>query len=102
MTSAAFSCLAVAVFLGASGRLVTRERPLVRLLADASYFTYVTHMPLVVLLQIGASRLAWPGPLKYAGVVTLTTGGHVCTTNVPTAVPPISTVKTPTTEGVPA
>ena len=35
-------------------------------------------------------------------LATLTTGGHVCTTNVPTAVPPLSTVKTPTTEGVPA
>ena len=35
-------------------------------------------------------------------LATLTTGGHVCTTNVPTAVLPLSTVKTPTTEGVPA
>ncbi|MRG93159.1 acyltransferase family protein [Polyangium spumosum] len=76
VTSAAFSCVSVAVFLGTSGRLVTRERPLVRRLADASYFTYVTHLPLVVLLQIAASRLAWPGPLKYAGVVTIT--GAVC------------------------
>ncbi len=33
---------------------------------------------------------------------TLTTGGHVCTTNVPTALPLATTVKTPTTEGVPA
>ena len=33
-------------------------------------------------------------------LATLTTGGHVCTTNVPTAVP--NTVKTPTKEGVPA
>ena len=74
VTSAAFSCLAVAVFLGTCARLVTRERPLVRLLADASYFTYVTHLPLVVLLQIVASRLALPGPLKYAGIVLLTTG----------------------------
>ena len=30
-------------------------------------------------------------------LATLPTGGHVCTTNVPTALP-----KTPTTEGVPA
>ncbi|MDC0743270.1 acyltransferase family protein [Polyangium mundeleinium] len=73
VTSAAFSCLAVAVFLGTCGRLVTRTRPLVRLLADASYFVYVTHLPIVVFLQIAASRLAWPGPLKYLGVVTLTT-----------------------------
>ncbi len=72
--SAAFSCVAVAVFLGVCGRLVPRERPLVRLLADASYFTYVTHLPIVVALQIVASRLAWPGPLKFAGIVTLTAG----------------------------
>jgi glucan biosynthesis protein C len=72
VVSAAFSCVSVAVFLGTSARLVTRARPLVRLLADASYFTYVTHLPIVVLLQIAASRLALPGPLKYAGVVALT------------------------------
>ncbi|MDI1449621.1 acyltransferase [Polyangium sp. 6x1] len=74
VTSAAFSCVMVSVVLGACARLLTREHPLVRLLGDASYFVYVVHMPIVVLLQIVASRLAWPGPLKYAGVVAVTVG----------------------------
>ncbi len=72
VASAAFTCLAVAAFLGACQRLLARERPFFRLLADSSYWTYVVHLPLAVFLQIQFASLPWPGPLEYAAIVVLT------------------------------
>lgn len=39
--------------------------------AVASFWTYLVHLPLVVLLQLGASRLHTPGPIEYVAIVAL-------------------------------
>jgi peptidoglycan/LPS O-acetylase OafA/YrhL len=72
VASAMFSCISVATFLGACSRLLARERPFFRLLADSSYWTYVVHLPLAVFLQIQVASLPWPGPIKYVAIVVLT------------------------------
>jgi len=46
-----------------------RTGPAVRLLVDASYWMYLVHYPVVVLLQVLLVPLAWPAVAKYALVV---------------------------------
>jgi len=46
--------------IGLSARLFQRERAWVRYLSDASYWIYLTHLPLVFLLQGAVAR--WPLP----------------------------------------
>jgi peptidoglycan/LPS O-acetylase OafA/YrhL len=40
--------------------------PTRRYLADASYWLYLIHMPIVMALQVAVSQLDWPGPVKFA------------------------------------
>jgi glucan biosynthesis protein C len=79
VASGAFTCAAVASFLGACGRMFEQKNSLVRYLADASYWTYVVHLPLVVFLQIQFAPLRVWGPLKYMAIVALTTGASLIT-----------------------
>jgi glucan biosynthesis protein C len=37
-----------------------------RYIADASYWLYLIHLPIVLALQIAVSQYAWPWPIKYA------------------------------------
>ncbi|BAM92329.1 acyltransferase [Bradyrhizobium oligotrophicum S58] len=41
-----------------------------RYLADASYWLYLIHMPIVMALQLAVSQLDWPWPVKY-GLILL-------------------------------
>ncbi len=50
--------------LGLALRLLRRERPAVRYLADASYWMYLMHLPLLLLLELGLHDLAWPILIK--------------------------------------
>lgn len=60
--------------IGLCGALITRERPMVRWLADASYWMYLAHLPLVIALQTLLLAVAL-GPLaKFATVLAATTG----------------------------
>jgi peptidoglycan/LPS O-acetylase OafA/YrhL len=54
--------------IGACRALLSRERPLIRYLSDASYWLYLAHLPLVIGLQ--AFARTWPlGPLaKFAAI----------------------------------
>jgi peptidoglycan/LPS O-acetylase OafA/YrhL len=40
-----------------------------RYLADASYWLYIIHLPLVMALQILLSQLEWPGSVKFAAIL---------------------------------
>ena len=40
-----------------------------RYLADASYWLYLIHMPIVMALQLAVSQIDWPWPLKFAGIL---------------------------------
>jgi peptidoglycan/LPS O-acetylase OafA/YrhL len=52
--------------IGAALRFLARQRPAVRYLADASYWIYLVHLPVVMALQVIAYRLAAPGLAKWA------------------------------------
>jgi len=66
VASAALAALATAAFLG----LCLRLRPGFRLrfVADASYWSYLVHLPVLVALQIALAPRPWPAPLKLAVV----------------------------------
>jgi glucan biosynthesis protein C len=57
--------------IGAAVRFLSAENRHVRYLADASYWVYLLHLPVVVALQVWVSpwTLAWP--LKYALIMAL-------------------------------
>lgn len=50
--------------LGLCVRFLRRERPLVRYLADASYWAYLLHLPLLVAIEIPLADLGWPIMVK--------------------------------------
>ncbi|MBW0117171.1 acyltransferase family protein [Pseudonocardia sp. KRD-169] len=52
--------------VGLCSRHLTRERPAVRYLADASYWMYLLHLPLLVGIEIVLADLTWPIPVKLA------------------------------------
>lgn len=54
----------VYALLGLGVRLLTRERPAIRYLADASYWMYLIHLPLLVGFEIVLVALDWPIALK--------------------------------------
>jgi len=66
LTSAASSWFLVCALLGASVRWLSRPGPWLGAVGAASYWTYLVHLPLVVLLQVVASQLTLPGPVEYA------------------------------------
>jgi glucan biosynthesis protein C len=58
--------------LGAFGAIRPRERPWMRWLADSSYWVYLAHLPVVVLLQCAVADVQAPGPAKFALVLAAT------------------------------
>jgi peptidoglycan/LPS O-acetylase OafA/YrhL len=40
-----------------------------RYLADASYWLYLIHLPIVMALQVAVSQLDWPWPVKFGGIL---------------------------------
>jgi glucan biosynthesis protein C len=40
-----------------------------RYIADASYWLYLIHLPIVMALQVAVSRLDWPWPAKFATIL---------------------------------
>jgi glucan biosynthesis protein C len=56
---------------GAFLRYCNRERPFARYLADASYWMYLMHMPVVMVFQMALAPLAWPAAVKVPIVVML-------------------------------
>lgn len=58
--------------IGAAGALLHRERAWRRWLADASYWVYLVHLPVVVLLQWAVSEVQAPALAKFAAVLAAT------------------------------
>lgn len=50
--------------MGLGLRFLSNHSATRRYLADASYWIYLVHLPLVMALQVVASRLAWPWPIE--------------------------------------
>lgn len=55
--------------IGAALRFIRRESPRVRYLADASYWLYIVHLPLIVALQAVVARWSLPAELKLVLIV---------------------------------
>lgn len=70
--SAGFTVAMVIGFLGLCVRHVRRPHRAVELASQASHWFYITHFPVVVLLQIELARLAWPGAIKFLAIVAIT------------------------------
>ena len=52
--------------IGLALRFMSGFSPTRRYLADASYWLYLIHMPIVMALQVALSQLDWPGLIKFA------------------------------------
>lgn len=63
--AALFSWLTVFGGLGVLLRVVQGRGPTMRFLSEASFWIYLIHVPIVVLLQALLLPLGWPGPLKF-------------------------------------
>jgi peptidoglycan/LPS O-acetylase OafA/YrhL len=57
--------------IGLALRFLSGFSPTRRYLADASYWLYLIHMPIVMALQVAVSNLHWPWPVKFAGMLGL-------------------------------
>ncbi|MFM7205634.1 MAG: acyltransferase family protein [Planctomycetaceae bacterium] len=58
--------------IGLFHQWMARPSPAVRWLADASYWMYLAHLPLVIILQSYACDLAWPAVAKFTAVNVVT------------------------------
>ncbi len=55
--------------IGLALRFLDTYSPARRYIADASYWIYLVHLPLIMALQVAVSQLAWPWPLKFAFIL---------------------------------
>jgi glucan biosynthesis protein C len=60
--------------LGAALRFLREERPVIRYLADSSYWLYIVHLPLLVALEALVAHWPVPAELKLVLVVAAATG----------------------------
>ncbi len=57
--------------VGLALRFMSGFSPAWRYLADASYWLYLIHMPIVMALQVALSQLDWPGLIKFAVIIVV-------------------------------
>ena len=57
--------------IGLALRFLSGFSPARRYLADASYWLYLIHMPIVMALQVAVSQLDWPWPVKFAAILAV-------------------------------
>jgi len=69
VASQALTFTMVAAVLGLCVRYARRTHAVIRLVCEASYWTYVAHFPLLVLLQVVLAGVPVPGLLKFAAMV---------------------------------
>jgi hypothetical protein len=55
--------------IGLALRFLDSHSPARRYVADASYWIYLVHLPLIMALQVAVSQLAWAWPLKFAFIL---------------------------------
>ena len=55
--------------IGMALRFLSGYSAVRRYIADASYWLYLVHVPLVMALQVAVSRLDWPWPVKFAVIL---------------------------------
>jgi peptidoglycan/LPS O-acetylase OafA/YrhL len=55
--------------VGLALRFLSGFSPARRYVADASYWLYIIHLPIVLALQVAVSHLDWPWPAKFAVIL---------------------------------
>jgi glucan biosynthesis protein C len=71
------TCYALAIWtttfavIGVALRFLSGYSATRRYLADASYWLYLIHIPVVMALQVAVSALDWPGPVKFAALLAI-------------------------------
>jgi hypothetical protein len=55
--------------VGLALRYLSDFSPVRRYIADASYWLYLVHLPLVMALQVAVAPLDWPWPVKFATIL---------------------------------
>jgi glucan biosynthesis protein C len=76
-TLAGAACYAMATWtatfavIGLALRFLSGFSPARRYIADASYWLYLVHLPIVMVLQVTASRLDWPWPAKFVAILMI-------------------------------
>jgi peptidoglycan/LPS O-acetylase OafA/YrhL len=55
--------------IGLALRFFAGFSPLRRYLADSSYWLYLIHLPILMVLQVAVSQFDWPGQVKFAGIL---------------------------------
>ena len=58
--------------LGGFARLIQGSYPIVRYVADSSYWMYLIHLPIVLWLQIAVAELPWHWSIKLTAISTAT------------------------------
>jgi glucan biosynthesis protein C len=75
LAGAAFYALAIwtSTFaaIGLALRFMSGFSPMRRYLADASYWLYLIHLPIVMALQVAVSQLDWRWPIKFATILVV-------------------------------
>ena len=71
-SAALYAWLMVFGFLGFFRRFFAGESPRIRYLSDASYWMYLAHLPLIIVLQILVSTIPLPGLFKFLAITALT------------------------------
>ena len=68
------ACYALAIWtttfaaVGLALRFLSGFSPTRRYLADASYWLYLIHLPILMVLQVAVSSLDWPWPIKFGTI----------------------------------
>ena len=52
---------------------LTRENKTIRYLSDSSYWLYLAHLPLIILMQLFVRDWPWPAALKFGGICVVIT-----------------------------
>jgi glucan biosynthesis protein C len=71
------ACYALAIWtttfaaIGLALRFLSGFSPVRRYLADASYWLYLIHLPIVMALQVAVSQLDWPWPVKFGAIMLI-------------------------------
>jgi glucan biosynthesis protein C len=55
--------------IGLALRFCSNHSPVRRYIADASYWIYLVHLPIVIVLQTAVADQPWPWPVKYAAIL---------------------------------
>lgn len=63
--------IATFAVIGLALRFMSGFSPTRRYLADASYWLYLIHMPIVMVLQVALSQRDWPGLIKFAIILVV-------------------------------